>query len=89
MTSAFSERVVGVPDPEDDCLVVWDVIKENEAPKQLVPGGEYFVLKRTEPDSWTGIPESAISLQTLRSCLRCCAPGYSGRAVVTHEPPRA
>jgi hypothetical protein len=43
VTSAFTERVVGVPDPEDDCLVVWSLIKANEPPKQIIPGGEYFV----------------------------------------------
>ena len=25
VTSAFEERIVGVPDPEDDCLVIWSV----------------------------------------------------------------
>lgn len=56
--SAYAERIVGVPDPEDDCLVIWDIIKANEPPKQIVEGGEYFVLQTTEPEAWTGIPES-------------------------------
>lgn len=57
--SAFEERVVGVPDPEDDCLVIWDLIKANEPPKQIVEGGEYFVLKTDKAPAWTEIPESA------------------------------
>jgi cytochrome c oxidase subunit 5b len=63
--SAFEERIVGVPDPEDDCLVIWDLIKANEPPKQIIEGGEYFVLKTVEPAKWTGIPEGA---QTQASC---------------------
>jgi len=46
VTSEFEERIVGVPDPDDDSLVWWGVIKEGEAPKQIVEGGEFFVLKR-------------------------------------------
>lgn len=46
VTSVFSERVVGVPDPADDSIIWWGTIKEGEPPKQLVEGGEYFVLKR-------------------------------------------
>lgn len=57
--SAFEERIVGVPDPEDDCLVIWDLIKADEPPKQIVEGGEYFVLKTSAPPKWTEIPESA------------------------------
>ncbi len=48
MTSSFSERIVGVTDPEDDSIVVWDFIKEGEPPKQIVENGEYFVLKKIE-----------------------------------------
>ena len=72
VTSAFTERVVGVPDPEDDCLVVWSLIKKDEPPRQIIPGGEYFVLKQETPDSWTSIPESVPSHRS--SWLRrCCA----------------
>lgn len=46
VTSEFEERIVGVPDPDDDSLVWWGVIKEGEPPKQIVEGGEFFVLKR-------------------------------------------
>ena len=46
VTSSFSERVVGVPDSYDDSIVWWGTIKEGEGPRQLVEGGEYFVLKR-------------------------------------------
>jgi hypothetical protein len=58
--SVFHERIVGVPDPEDDCLVVWELIKENEPPKQIIPGGEYFVLKHVPPKPWMKIPTSAL-----------------------------
>lgn len=46
VTSEYSERIVGVPDPDDDSLVWWSVIKEGEPAKQIVEGGEFFVLKR-------------------------------------------
>ena len=46
VTSSFSERVVGVPDSYDDSIIWWGTIKEGEGPRQLVEGGEYFVLKR-------------------------------------------
>ena len=41
VTSAFSERVVGVPDPYDDSIVWWASIKEGEPPKQIVDDGAY------------------------------------------------
>jgi len=44
----LNERIIGVTDPEDDTLVIWGVIKEGEPPKQLVAGGEFFVLKKVE-----------------------------------------
>jgi cytochrome c oxidase subunit 5b len=44
----LNERIIGVTDPEDDTLVIWGVIKEGEPPKQLVAGGEFFVLKRVD-----------------------------------------
>ncbi|KDD74406.1 hypothetical protein H632_c1336p0 [Helicosporidium sp. ATCC 50920] len=46
VTSAFSERIVGVTDPDDDSLVWWGVIEEGQAPKQIIEDGEFFVLKR-------------------------------------------
>lgn len=46
VTSSFSHRVVGVPDPNDDSIIWWAHIKEGEPPRQLVEGGEFFVLKR-------------------------------------------
>lgn len=52
VASAFTERVVGVPDPYDDSIIWWGTIKEGEPPRQIVEGGEFFVLKRTpEEDS--------------------------------------
>merc|ERR1712157_490690 len=51
VTSSFSERIVGVTDPEDDSIVVWDFIREGEPPEQIVENGEYFVLKKiTDPE---------------------------------------
>jgi cytochrome c oxidase subunit 5b len=35
-----------VTDPEDDTLVIWGIVREGEPPKQLVAGGEFFVLKK-------------------------------------------
>ncbi|CAK0787891.1 hypothetical protein CVIRNUC_011113 [Coccomyxa viridis] len=46
VTSSFSERIVGVPDPYDDSIVWWGNIHEGDPPKQIVEGGEFFVLKR-------------------------------------------
>lgn len=46
VTSEFSERIVGVPDPDDDSTVWWGVIEEGQPPKQIIEGGEFFVLKR-------------------------------------------
>jgi cytochrome c oxidase subunit 5b len=46
VTSAFAERIVGVTDPDDDSLVWWGFVEEGQAPKQIIEGGEYFVLKR-------------------------------------------
>lgn len=66
--SAFLERIVGVPDPEDDCLVIWDLIKANEPPKQIVEGGEYFVLNTSAAPKWTEIPESTLSHRVPTIC---------------------
>eukprot|EP00803_Ostreobium_quekettii_P011632 evm.model.scf_2875.1 EVM.evm.TU.scf_2875.1 scf_2875:3124-7815(-) len=52
VTSFNTERIVGVPDPDDDSIVVWGIIRENEPPKQLVENGEYFILKKMDPDEW-------------------------------------
>ena len=46
VTSSFAERVIGVPDSYDDSIIWWGTIREGEGPRQLVEGGEYFVLKR-------------------------------------------
>ena len=48
VTSSFSERIVGVPDPYDDSIVWWGNIHEGDPPKQIVEGGEFFILKRSE-----------------------------------------
>jgi cytochrome c oxidase subunit 5b len=48
VTSTVAERIVGVPDPDDDSLVWWGVIKDGEPPKQIIEGGEFFVLKKIE-----------------------------------------
>lgn len=44
----LDERIIGVTDPEDDTLVIWGIIRAGEPPKQLVAGGEFFVLKKVE-----------------------------------------
>lgn len=43
--SLEAERIIGVTDPEDDNLVVWGILREGEPPRQLIEGGEYYVLK--------------------------------------------
>ena len=48
VTSHFSQRVVGVPDPYDDSLVWWDTIHAGQPPKQIIEDGEFFVLKKLE-----------------------------------------
>jgi cytochrome c oxidase subunit 5b len=35
-----------VTDPEDDTLVIWGIVRDGEPPKQLVAGGEFFVLRK-------------------------------------------
>ena len=35
VTSSFSERIVGVPDPYDDSIVWWGNIHEGDPPKQV------------------------------------------------------
>ena len=35
------------------------VIKAGEPPKQIIPEGEYFVLKQAKPEPWMELPESA------------------------------
>lgn len=42
------ERIIGVTDPEDDTLVVWGILKVDEAPRQFVENGEFYVLKQVE-----------------------------------------
>lgn len=44
--SEFNERIVGCADPDDDSLVWWAIIEEGQPPKQIIEGGEFFVLKR-------------------------------------------
>eukprot|EP00798_Chlamydomonas_sp_ICE-L_P009538 gene9538-12179_t len=42
--SLEAERIIGVTDPEDDNLVVWGILREHEAPRQFIEGGEYYTL---------------------------------------------
>ncbi|PRW33809.1 mitochondrial cytochrome c oxidase subunit 13 kD [Chlorella sorokiniana] len=49
--SEFTERIVGVSDPDDDSLVWWGVIEDGQPPKQIIEGGEFFVLKRVPATS--------------------------------------
>lgn len=46
--SLLPERIIGVTDPLDDTLVIWSIVREGEPPRQLVEGGEFFVLRRVE-----------------------------------------
>ena len=55
VTSEFDNRVVGVPDPDDDSLVWWGIIEEGSPPKQVnslcppLPAVHSRVLKRLMP----------------------------------------
>ena len=40
-----SSRRRQVTDPEDESLLVWGILKAGEPPRQLIEGGEYYVLK--------------------------------------------
>lgn len=42
------ERIIGVTDPDDDTLVIWGILCKDDPPKQLVEGGEFFVLQLVE-----------------------------------------
>ncbi|KAK9802673.1 hypothetical protein WJX73_004284 [Symbiochloris irregularis] len=51
VTSSFTERVVGVPDPYDDSIIWWGKIEVGQPPKQIIEGGEYFTLRQIQDDS--------------------------------------
>ena len=40
------ERIIGVTDPDDENLVVWGIVRENDPPRQFIEGGEFYVLKK-------------------------------------------
>ncbi|KAG1661593.1 hypothetical protein FOA52_000768 [Chlamydomonas sp. UWO 241] len=40
------ERIIGVTDPDDDNLVVWGVLRDNDPPRQFIEGGEFYVIKK-------------------------------------------
>jgi len=40
------ERIIGVTDPDDDNLVVWGVLRDNDPPRQFIEGGEFYTLKK-------------------------------------------
>jgi len=46
--SYYDERIVGVVDPDDDSHLIWGTVKAGESPKQIIEGGEFFVLKKLE-----------------------------------------
>lgn len=46
--STLPDRIIGVTDPVDDTLVIWGVLKAGDPPKQLVAGGEFFVLDEVD-----------------------------------------
>jgi cytochrome c oxidase subunit 5b len=44
--SLEGERIIGVTDPEDDNLVVWGILRDGEPPRQLIEGGEFYLLSK-------------------------------------------
>lgn len=46
--STEPERIIGVVDPEDDCTIIWAMLKESDPPRQLYENGEYFALIRVD-----------------------------------------
>ena len=46
MVPPKSSNAFGVPDPADDSIVWWGTVREGEPPRQIIEGGEYFVLKK-------------------------------------------
>uniref|UniRef100_A0A6U0WT60 Uncharacterized protein n=1 Tax=Polytomella parva TaxID=51329 RepID=A0A6U0WT60_9CHLO len=46
--SLEGQRIIGVTDPEDDTIVVWGLVGENDPPRQLIEGGDYFVCKKVD-----------------------------------------
>lgn len=44
--SLEGERIIGVTDPEDDNLVVWGILRDGDPPRQLIEGGEFYMLKK-------------------------------------------
>mmetsp|Transcript_34109 Transcript_34109/g.61494 ORF Transcript_34109/g.61494 Transcript_34109/m.61494 type:complete len:157 (-) Transcript_34109:164-634(-) len=46
--SLEGQRILGVTDPEDDTIVVWGLVAQEEPPRQLIEGGDYFVCKKVD-----------------------------------------
>lgn len=40
-----TSRIVGIQDPDDDCVVWWCDLQLGEPPRQIVELGEWYVLK--------------------------------------------
>ena len=45
VTSSFTSRIVGAPDPDDDMIVYWGEVKEGDGPTRI--GDEFFVSAPT------------------------------------------
>ncbi len=90
--SLMDERIMGVTDPEDDTLVIWGIIRANEPPKQLVAGGEFFVLEKV--GGWGLWIVQCASDQTsqssrLGSAAACLRVSAAGTAVLTALGPHS
>ncbi|MEW5304913.1 MAG: hypothetical protein WDW36_007490 [Sanguina aurantia] len=44
--SLEAERIIGCTDPDDDNLVVWGILREQDGARQFIENGEFYTLMR-------------------------------------------
>lgn len=40
------ERIIGCTDPDDENLVVWGILREQDGARQFIENGEFYTLMR-------------------------------------------